>query len=132
MPTETSAPAAPNVPDTNVDLASLPAQLRRLIRAIGLADTERLLAARGGRRIWLTYRPTEAAWLASFLGEAKMAALIAAFPDHLSIDLPTSKKIEASRRNMRIRRAYACGESLSTLAERHHVTMRWIRRICAD
>lgn len=114
-----------------IDASTLPPQLRRLVLTIGVADTLRLLKARGGTVIKLPRRE-DRSYLRELLGADSARALIAAFEGEPRVELPKADKILAQLRDREIRRDHlAHGVSLPTLAVRHDLTVRQIKNICA-
>jgi hypothetical protein len=110
-----------------IDLHRLPPNLRRLIDALGLDDTEALLERRGGTRLKL-YRSQ----LDREFGHARAQALRQAFLPAAYVDLPTIKKLSAQRRNACIRAARAAGVSTEALARQYRITAAYVRMICAE
>ncbi len=112
-----------------IDCEAFDGQLGRIVAAIGLHDAERLLQKRGGTRLQIADGRTDIAWLDEFLGIEQAETLRRAFPEALWLDLPTSKKIEAERRNTSIRNARARGMSVNELACSHGLTASYVRMI---
>ena len=120
-----------NTPSPAVDVSTLPPQLRRLVRALGVADTLRLLKHRGGTRLEFPDKGTRG-FLVELLGLEQTRALLNAFEGQPRIDLPKLDKITTQIRDREIRADHAAGISVTTLAVRHDLTMRQIWNICQE
>lgn len=116
--------------DIEIELSQLGPQLKRLVRAIGVPATLRLLAARGGTRLKLPLKP-EGECL-RFLAESDLSKLIAEFEAGTDLWLPMDDKINAQLRNASIRADYAAGVSRTQLALTHHLTIRQILNIVSE
>lgn len=115
-----------------VDAGQLSAKTRRMIKAIGIADTVVVLQARGGTYLDLphgTDRRRPAQWLADLIGQTQAEQLTAAFADGAKrVLLPKPDKII-----MQLRDAVICAEleedSVPTVALRHRLHIRTVQLI---
>lgn len=107
----------------------LPPQLRRLVGAIGVAGTVKLLRARGGTRLWLPQRGEASEILVELLGRTLAAQLVDAFPGERVLSLPKLDKISAQMRDSAIRAEHAEGVSYAVLALRYDLTERQVLNI---
>ena len=135
----TAAPAQSEIPhaDAGVDLARLPARLRALVRALGLARAVAFLERFGGTKlrlrdlhhsgrltVSLNYRD-----VIDFLGPAGIDALLSVYPDQLEVLLPRPDVILQQLRDEQIAAALAEGIPTRTIAMRFHMTQRWVQMI---
>jgi len=133
------APAQPATThaDLGVDLARLPARLRALVRALGLARTVAFLERFGGTKlrlrdlhhsgrltVSLNYRD-----VIDCLGQPGIEALLTVYPDQLEILLPMPDVILQQLRDEQIAAALAEGIPTRTIAMRFHLTQRWVQMI---
>lgn len=112
-----------------IDERLLPPVTRRIVSAIGVANTMRLLKARGGIRLWLPKNGDRSAVLIDILGRDQTTQLLAAFPDADVLSLPKADKLLAQIRDAAIRHEHAAGDSLTTLALRYDLTERHVLNI---
>lgn len=109
----------------------LPPQMRRIIDAIGIRATERLLIERGGTRIMRPHTQAASRADAELMGSPALSeALWAAFAGHTYIDLPMPKKLDAQRRNARIRELRG-RRSAGDIAYEYRLTTAYVRAIWA-
>lgn len=133
-----SLPQAPNVDDIGAwpaldddFLATLPAVLRAIVRALGLVRAKDWLHEYGGVNCNVpTFRES-----AMGLTPDELARLRITLRPHLDANgrlwLPKADKLFQRLRNTHIRKERA-RSSLSTLAHRYHLSSRQIQNICAD
>ena len=112
-----------------IDERLLPPVTRRIVAAIGVAGTMRLLKARGGIRLWLPKHGDRSNVLQDILGCEHTAQLLAAFPDADVISLPKADKLLAQIRDAAIRSEHEAGDSLAVLALRYDLTERHVLNI---
>lgn len=112
-----------------IDERLLPPVTRRIVGAIGVAATMKLLKARGGIRLWLPKNSENSEILTELLGPQLAAQLVEAFPDERVIKMPKADKLLAQIRDDAIRAQYAKGDSQAVLAIRYDLTDRQIENI---
>ena len=112
-----------------IDERLLPPVTRRIVAAIGVAGTMRLLKARGGIRLWLPKNGDRSNVLQDILGREHTAQLLAAFPDADVISLPKADKLLAQIRDAAIRSEHDAGDSLAVLALRYDLTERHVLNV---
>ncbi len=112
-----------------IDERLLPPVTRRIVGAIGVAATMKLLKARGGIRLWLPKNSENSEILTELLGRQLAAQLVEAFPDERVIKMPKADKLLAQIRDDAIRAQYAKGDSQAVLAIRYDLTDRQIENI---
>lgn len=115
----------------DLDLRQFTPQMKRLIRALGVADTALLLRWRGGRRLCLP-QSAERSELAQLIGPAAVQKLIEIFGAGTWIQLPKVDKIILAERNKEILAEYAAGHSISEIAVRYGLTWRRVWGIVSD
>lgn len=109
------------------ELPKLPGQLTRLVRAIGLPATLRLLEARGGTVIKLPKR--NAGVLLTWLEPAEIRKLVEEFGSR-ELELPRADKIVAHFRNVTIHTQHHVeGISLAKLALQYQLTLSQVKKI---
>lgn len=114
-----------------IDERLLPPQLRTLVKLIGVAETLRLLAARGGVPTYIAQDPEQSA-LREFLQRESVEILCGHFGREV-IDLPKADKLLAQIRNHYIREARRHGtKSGRQLARELGLSWRMIKIICAE
>jgi hypothetical protein len=99
--------------------------LPRLVNAIGMAATVRLLEARGGTILQLGAGKAPEV-LPELIGEDAAAAFMAAFAGYDRVTLPMPDKLLAKMRNEEIA---ASRELLPTIARRYNLTVRQVLNI---
>lgn len=114
-----------------IDPRTMPTQVRRMIRAIGLPATMCLLRWRGGRRLFLPRGP-ERTELAQVLTREQVQALLAEFTDQPWIDVPKPDKLWLAIRDAQIRAEHEAGASLQQLADRYGLTARRVLMIVTE
>lgn len=102
--------------------------LPRLVNAIGMEATVRLLEARGGTILQLGSGKAPQI-LPALIGDEAAAAFIAAFDGYDRLSLPMPDKLLAKMRNEAI---CASRESLPTIARRYNLTVRQVLNIRRD
>lgn len=100
-----------------------------LVNAIGRPAVATLLLSLGGIRVSLGHAP--ASRLVSVIGPAHAARLAEVFGAPCTIELPAESSLHRPDRNAEILSGKKAGESTSTLAARHRLTVRQVRRILA-
>ena len=91
--------------DIDVSLVNqnlLPPQVRQLARVIGLAETFKLLQARGGHWLQIPHRSDRVVVLRNILSKESIEKLVKTFPG-VRLDLPKCDKIILQLRNKAIR-----------------------------
>lgn len=113
----------------------LPPQLRRLVPAIGLPATVKLLQKLGGTRLRLPQRAENCRALVEVIGLDAARAVVAefrqgdTFAEVVDLYLPMPDKLLSHSRDQDIRLRHAQGESLRSLALRYSLTARHIVNI---
>ncbi|MDI3260050.1 MAG: Mor transcription activator family protein [Sinobacteraceae bacterium] len=115
----------------DIDPKTLPTQVRRMIRAIGMPATMCLLRWRGGRRLFLPRGP-ERTELAQVLTREQVQALLLEFNDQPWLDVPKPDKLWLAARDARIRAEHEAGTSLQQLADRYGLTARRVLMIVSE
>lgn len=114
-----------------IDERLLPPQLRTLVKVLGVAETLRLLQARGGVPTYIAQNPEQSA-LREILSPQALEALCAQFGREV-IDLPKPDKLLAQIRNHYIREVRRRGtKSGRQLARELGLSWRMIKIICAE
>jgi len=112
-----------------VDEQLLPPQIRMLVREIGMAETLRLLEARGGTPYRIPKHPERARVLRDMgLSSKAIERLCDAFGDHL-LDVPMPTKVRNQLRDIAIRAERAAGRSGAQVARRYGLTRRRVVQI---
>lgn len=113
----------------SIDERLLPPQLRLLMRAIGAAQSLKLLRKRGGIRLQMPKGAHQRCpVLEEILGADDAAKVIQAFAGRQEIFLPKADKMVAQLRNLVIR-AEASSKSLMQQALEHDLTTRQVWNI---
>ena len=112
-----------------IDIRSLPPQMRRLIDLIGFDATMKLLQARGGCKVHIPKTPTKGRVLAKIIGLQALTALCDHFGDE-QLELPKDDKPIIQARNAAVVKRRADGASHSELAVEFNITRRWSIEIC--
>lgn len=121
-------------PEFALDERLLPPQIRRLIRAIGVADTLTVLQALGGTRLTVPkgrLRAQRCRVLQPLIGPAQAKALYAEFAGVKDIHLPKADKMLMQVRNAALK-ADSRTASVRTLALRYKLTERQVQYILAN
>lgn len=87
---------------SNIALEKLPPQIRGLVRLIGVAETWRLLDARGGRPTYIPADADRPSILHDIISPASVAALAASEYGGRSIDMPMVDKLMLQIRDAEI------------------------------
>lgn len=111
-----------------IDERLLPPQMRRIVRAIGVAPAFVLLRWRGGRRLKLPKDGTRSE-LAAIIGLVALEALLAEFGAHEILTLPKVDKMVLQLRDRAIRAEHAGGKSIPDLAGLYGLTTRHVLNI---
>lgn len=113
-----------------IDTRALMFMTRRIVRAIGLEATIKLLRERGGACIWT---PVNASGLlVDLIGKEATANLIKEFGPDRGITLPKVDKILLQIRDMQIVAENRRGDNIRTIARRHDLTTRQVQNILTD
>lgn len=112
---------------TGVDARLLPPQMRQLVAIIGLAQTLKLLEARGGTPLRIPKEPNRAEVLPEILSFEAVCQLAAALGGQ-KIDLPKCDKIVVQIRNLAIKSARN-HKTAPQLAREYGLTRRHIINI---
>jgi len=116
-----------------LDPTRLPPQLRDLVRALGTADTLRLVRAWGGQRRWIPTDPAAAGdQLRALLSPAGLEALCRSRFAGRRLDVPRPDKILQQAIHAAIRRDRADGRGLNEVAADYGYTTRRVQQICAS
>lgn len=115
-----------------IDVRRLPPPARKLVAAIGVESTIRLLSIRGGARLCVPHDPARSHTLTPALGVEAVTALVKVFGGGTWVDLPMPDKLLNQIRDAQIRAEHAEGDSLMTLAGRYSLTTRHIQNIIRD
>ena len=117
---------------TAIDARMLPPQARRLVRAIGVAQTFTLLRWRGGRRLKLP-RDSTRSEIAAIVGADALEGLLQEFGPHEILTLPKVDKLLLQLRDHALRAEHAGGrgKSIQELAGAYGLTTRHILNILA-
>ena len=113
-----------------VEVSSLPPQMRRLIALLGFEATVKLLRARGGRRVWVPNTASADRVLAPVIGLRALKTLVAHYGGEM-IELPGSDKILIQARNRMLLARRAEGASYADLAEEFGLSRRWVIALCS-
>lgn len=113
-----------------VEVTSLPPQMRRLISLLGFDATVKLLRARGGRRVWVPKTATADRILAPVIGQRALKVLVTHYGGEM-IELPGSNKLLIQARNRKLLARRAEGASYADLAEEFGLSRRWVIALCA-
>ncbi|HFE31902.1 MAG TPA: hypothetical protein ENJ17_01175 [Gammaproteobacteria bacterium] len=122
-----------DVPDIDLDLIDeslLPPQIRMLARVIGLAETLRLIEARGGNRVRIPLQPEQCQALRNVLTPRALAALTQAFGGK-RLELPKNDKVVLQIRNHAIRAARQ-QQTVPQVARAFNLTRRHVFNLTAD
>lgn len=111
-----------------VDTDRLPGQVRELVRLIGLAETLRLLQARGGIPTYVPYDPARAQVLCAILARHSVDALCRAMGGQ-TIETPMPDRVLLQLRNRAIIEDRRRGHSHARLAREHRLSRRQIINI---
>jgi hypothetical protein len=113
-----------------IDTRALMFMTRRIVRAIGLEATIKLLRERGGADIWTPMRPC--GLLADLIGVEATANLIKEFGADRRITLPKVDKILLQLRDTQIAAEIARGDNIRSVARRYDLTTRQVQNILKD
>lgn len=114
-----------------IDPALLPPQIRALVETIGIAETLRLLEARGGIPTYIPEDPARSC-LSDVLQPESVAALSRSF-GRLRLDLPKADKMRKQLRDHYVREARRQGaKSGRQLARELGLSWRMIKYISAE
>ncbi|MDE2468842.1 MAG: hypothetical protein KGL35_08880 [Bradyrhizobium sp.] len=114
--------------DISLDVRMLPPQIRRIVRAIGIAQAFVLLRWRGGRRLKLP-RDGARSELAAIIGTAALEALVAEFGAQEILTLPKVDKMILQLRDRQMHVEHAGGSSVPQLAGLYGLTTRHVLNI---
>lgn len=103
--------------------------LPRLVDAIGMEATVKLLQARGGALLELPKSAERSALLVDLIGQEAAARLIAAFPGYDRISLPMPDKLLTRTRNVEILADLERGDSERIVARRYSLTVRQVQNV---
>ncbi|WP_293392969.1 Mor transcription activator family protein [Nevskia sp.] len=112
-----------------IDERLLPPVTRRIVGAIGVAATVRLLKSRGGTRLWVPKQSARSEVLTDILGRDLAEQLVKAFANDVVISLPKADKMLAQVRDTAIRSEHAAGDSMAVLALRYDLTERHVLNV---
>ena len=112
-----------------VELSSLPPQMRRLIAVLGFDATIKLLRERGGRRIWVPKTAAGDRVLAQVVGHRALEALVEHYAGEM-LELPSDEKLLIQMRNRMLVARRAEGASYAELAQEFGVSRRWAIELC--
>ncbi len=113
-----------------INARMLPPQMRRIVRAIGIAGTFQLLRWRGGRRLKLP-RDASRSELVAIVGTGALDALLAEFGPQEVLTLPKVDKMVLQLRDTQMRAEHAAGRSIPDLAGAYGLTTRHVLNILA-
>jgi len=108
-----------------IDPSLLPPLLRQLVGLLGVAETLRLLEARGGLPLYIPTHPDQTA-LRDVIAPSALAALCASPLAGDTVDLPKSDKLLAQLRNHYLLEAVGSGAK-SARAVAHELGITWRR-----
>lgn len=113
-----------------IDERMLPPQMRRIVRAIGIAAAFQLLRWRGGRRLKLP-RDSARTELTAIIGVTALEALLAEFGAFEILTLPKVDKmvLQLRDRQMCAEHAGGDGKSIADLAGLYGLTTRHVLNI---
>ena len=111
--------------------ACLPASARALRERIGLAALQKLVAARGGSRVYVPMQPEVGCTLARLIGHEAARALAAEYGGE-HIEIPKCDAALRALRDAELQKRIEAGESVSRVALDAGLTERHLRRILAQ
>ena len=118
-----------------IDLQPLSPQMRRLVRALGVAATLKLLEERGGTRVYISggRQRADRRMLKALIGAEAAEAFYAEFGAHApELDLPKADKLLMQMRDDAIRLDKAQGLSFDLVARKYRLTRRRVIDICGE
>lgn len=113
-----------------IDASLLPPQMRMIARVIGLAETVRLIEARGGNRMYVPLQPARCQALRDVLSPGALTALCESFGGK-RLELPKNDKVIQQIRNIAIRAARR-HKTVPQVAKEFGLTRRHIFNLTAD
>lgn len=108
----------------------LPESMREMISVIGLDDTMTIVDERGGIQLWLPSRPKTDHWLYTTIGKAQFQKLTEYYGSGY-LDIPRCAKALQKLKEEQIVAAREDGETMFSLAQKHDMTVRGVRKLLA-